>query len=105
MNPTASTEAALWQQDFDLATALAGRADRSDDDVTTLARLLLRYQRQTPQRDNPIRALLIRAAQARGFSGSAELNAASRAIWERGYRPMPARGAEVGSGADVGAAE
>ncbi|MEB3319593.1 MAG: DUF3288 family protein [Cyanobium sp.] len=92
----------LYKGDRAICDRLLSVSIPSDQDLVDAARLLMRYRHFPGAFD--IRDDLVAAAKTWGFASSAELNAATRAIWERGFRPQVAEAAEVGSGADVQAA-
>lgn len=71
----------------------------TDQDLVDTARLLTRYRDFPGARD--IGHSLVTTARQWGFGSRDELNAATRAIWARGFRPQSQDSSEVGSGADV----
>lgn len=92
----------LYKQDRAVLDRLIATSVPTDQDLVDAARLLMRYRKYPGVFD--IQEDIVQAAKAWGFTSSAELNAATRAIWARGFRPQFQAGAEVGSGADVQAA-
>lgn len=92
----------LYKGDRAVVDRLRSTSIPSDQDLVDAARLLMRYRAFPGAFD--IRDDIITAAKTWGFANSAELNAATRAIWERGFRPQYEASADVGSGADVQAA-
>lgn len=89
----------LYKQDRAVLDRLAATSVPTDQDLVDAARLLMRYRAYPGAYD--IQQDIVQAAQRWGFANSGELNAATRAIWERGFRPQIDAAAEVGSGADV----
>lgn len=85
--------------DRPLVDALLLTGEPSDGDITTAARLIIRYRDSVLSPD-----LVIKLRQALNRWGLTEdqLMVRSRVIWASGWRPAPVdQPAEVGSGADV----
>lgn len=67
----------------------------SDDDCTTMARLLMRYKGNTDVLD------LLGPIMAKWELDTVDLFARTRGLWSSGYRPSNLAGIEVGSGFDT----
>lgn len=91
----------LYEQDRPIVDRLLRQSTPTDLDIVDCARLANRYSGFPGHPD--LMADLRTAASTWGFDRST-LNAASRAIWAGGFRPLPLEDElVVGSGADAGA--
>lgn len=91
----------LYATDRKIVDRLLAATTPAQADLVDLARLLNRYGgfRGAPD----IHQDLAHCLRSWKLTRS-ELNAATRVIWQQGYRPTTQEAAEVGSGADVNAA-
>lgn len=91
----------LYDTDRNVVDRLLAATRPEQQDLVDLARLLNRYEgfRGAPDIHQDLAHCLRSWGLTRG-----ELNAATRVIWQEGYRPQVHEDAEVGSGADVNAA-
>jgi hypothetical protein len=91
----------LYATDRKIADRLLAASTPAQADLVDLARLLNRYEgfRGAPDIHQDLAHCLRSWNLTRG-----ELNAATRVIWQQGFRPTTQEDAEVGSGADVNAA-
>ena len=88
----------LYRADRDHIDRLLAKELPQDEDLIDLARLLIRYEGFQGGED--IKSDMKRILKMWGLSHAA-LNARTRSIWSKGFRPGDSVGSSIGSGFDT----
>tara|TARA_Y100000589_G_scaffold302555_1_gene314217 strand:- start:1981 stop:2289 length:309 start_codon:yes stop_codon:yes gene_type:complete len=94
----APSKAALYDQDLALVSEINAHQSPSDDDITTIGRLFMRYQGSAGGEE--LKLLISRTVEQWGMDRQSILDR-SKQLWQTGYRPGRVQDEiTVGSGAD-----